>query len=782
MKVCIAEKPSVARDIAKVLGANVSKQGYIEGNGYQITWTFGHFCTLKQPHEYESYLKQWRLETLPIIPANFGISVMEDNGVRQQFNIIKKLVNANECTEVINCGDAGQEGELIQRWVLLKAKNKKPVKRLWISSLTEDAIKDGFANLKPEDDYNNLYAAGTSRAIGDWLLGINATRLFTLKFAPAKHVLSIGRVQTPTLALIVNRHHEIENFKSETYWELKTLYRNVLFSSDKGKIKIKDNAEKFIESIKNSDFRITSFSIKKGKEAPPKLFDLTSLQVECNKKFGMSADETLKTIQSLYEKKIVTYPRVDTQYLPDDMHPKIPQIMRGLVNYQQFTASVLQNKITKTKKIFDNKKITDHHAIIPTGVVANHLGGNEWYVYDTVTRRFIAAFYPDAIVSNTEVKGVAEKINFKATGKQILEENWKVLYKNDKQEKASDDKQQVMPNFTEGETGPHNPKVQEKKTSPPKHYSEATLLRAMETAGKQVDDEELSDIMKENGIGRPSTRAAIIETLFRRKYISKAKKRLEATPTGIQLIGSIKNDILKSVELTGQWERKLRMIEKGEFSVDDFKNEMNSLIINLVHEVKNDFSPRIETFDNDKPAQKNQASVSSSSANNSSSNNNSQNKKSDNKNNETVCPKCGKGHLIKGKSAYGCSNYKSGCDFTIPFYLMNKKLTDNQIKTLAKKKKSALIKGFIINDNKVNGHLILTESCNIEFEEKKEEILKCPECGSTVFIKGKNAFGCANYKNGCKFTIPFNIAGTDDITVIMNDSKIIKKVNDLNKK
>ena len=762
MKVCIAEKPSVARDIAKILGANTQRQGFLEGNGYQVTWTFGHFCTLKQPHEYETYLKQWRLDTLPIIPSNFGISVIDDNGVRQQFHVIKNLVNADECTEVINCGDAGIEGELIQRWVLLKAQNTRPVKRLWISSLTEEAIKEGFANLKPEKQYDNLYAAATSRAVGDWLLGINATRLFTLKFAPPKHVLSIGRVQTPTLALIVNRQHEIDNFKSETYWELKTLYRNVLFSSDKGKIKIKDKADEFAEKVKSSDFTITSFTIKKGKEIPPKLFDLTSLQVECNKKFGLSADQTLKTIQTLYEKKVVTYPRVDTQYLPDDMYPKIPQIMNGLVNYHNFTSILLQSKFIKPKRIFDNKKITDHHAIIPTGVVANSLGHDEWKVYDMVTRRFIAAFYPDAVVSNTEVKGEVESINFKATGKQILEDNWKVLYKgevssdsgssNTSNSQSDSKDKQVMPNFVEGESGKHKPQIQEKKTSPPKYYSEATLLRAMETAGKQVDDEELRELMKENGIGRPSTRAAVIETIFRRKYIIKNKKRLEATPTGIQLIGTIKNELLKSVELTGQWERKLKLIEKGEFSIDEFKKEMVEMISKLTQEVKADFSPRIETFDNTMPITK---------------------KKEDK---GIMCPKCGKGDLLKGKNAYGCSEYKAGCNFTVPFIFLEKKLSENQIKVLVTKKKSALIKGFKFNDVKKNGYLILTDTFNIEFEEKIEQKNVCPNCGSEEFIKGKSAFGCANYKNGCKFIIPFDIAKTDNLAKLKIDKKLLDKL------
>ena len=759
MIVCVAEKPSVARDIAKILGANNQKQGYLEGSGYQVTWTFGHFCTLKQPHEYETYLKQWRLESLPIIPTNFGISVIDDNGVRQQFHTIKNLVNSEDCTQVINCGDAGIEGELIQRWVLLKANNTKPVKRLWISSLTEDAIREGFSNLQDEEEYNNLYAAGTSRAIGDWLLGINATRLFTLKFAPQKSVLSIGRVQTPTLALIVNRHHEIENFISKTYWELKTTYRNVLFSSDKGKIKIENNAKELLEKIKSNNFTITSFSIKKGKETPPKLFDLTSLQVEGNRKFGLSADQTLKTIQSLYEKKLTTYPRVDTQYLPEDMYPKISGILQGLHSYRNFTETLLQNKIIKPKRIFDNKKITDHHAIIPTGVSAGQLSIDEQHVYDMVSRRFIASFYSDAIVSNTEVKGEVEQITFKSTGKQILEENWKVLYKSDQDKSNTDKDKQLMPIFVEGEKGKHQPQVQEKHTVPPKHFSEASLLRAMETAGKQVDNEELRDLMKENGIGRPSTRAAIIETLFRRKYISKNKKRLEATTTGIQLIGVIKSDLLKSVELTGQWEKKLKLIEKGEFSVKEFKSEMTDLIIKLTEEVKQDTTPRFESFDNDKVT-------------------NTIKKTPANKNIDSItCPKCKEGKLIKGKNAYGCSNHANGCDFIIPFVFLEKKLTKNQVITLATKKKSPLIKGFKFNKHKKNGFLILTSDFNIEFEEKIELFAnKCPSCNSTKFIKGKNAFGCANYKSGCKFVIPFSIAGTSDISLLKIDEDLLKKL------
>ena len=552
MKVCIAEKPSVAREIAIILGAKSKKDGYFEGNGYQVSWTFGHLCTLKEPHEYDLNWKYWHMNDLPLIPPRFGIRVIPDGGVQKQFETLEKLIQGAE--EVINCGDAGQEGELIQRWVLHKAKCQVPIKRLWISSLTEEAIKEGFESLREGSDFDRLYAAGSSRAIGDWLLGINATRLYTLKYANGKSVLSIGRVQTPTLALIVNRQKEIENFKPETYWELKTIYREVSFAATRGRFDKKEEGIAFLDKIKSEPFEIVSVEKKSGKEQPPRLFDLTSLQVECNRKLNLSAEDTLRIIQSLYEKKLTTYPRVDTTYLSDDIYKKIPGILQKLTPYKEYTDPLLKAKIRKSKKVFDDKKVTDHHAIIPTGVNPSGLGYDEMQVYEMVTRRFISVFYPDCKVSNTTVKGKVTDIDFKATGKQIVDPGWRVLYAKDKNVGEG----VILPAFQKGEQGEHQPDLAEKQTQPPKYYSEATLLRAMETAGKQVDDDELRELMKENGIGRPSTRANIIETLFKRKYIKKEKKRLVATITGTQLIDTIQNELLKSAELTGQWEKKLR--------------------------------------------------------------------------------------------------------------------------------------------------------------------------------------------------------------------------------
>ncbi|PKP17714.1 MAG: DNA topoisomerase III, partial [Bacteroidetes bacterium HGW-Bacteroidetes-22] len=551
MKLCIAEKPSVAKELAEILGAGSRREGYYEGNGYWVSWTYGHLCTLKMPEDYHPDLKRWWLSTLPIIPSHFQIRLNDNEGAKRQFYVIEKLLG--ECDEVINCGDAGQEGELIQRWVLSLAKNTKPVKRLWISSLTAEAIREGFKKLRPGADFDRLFHAGHARAISDWLLGINATRLFTSKYSRGRGVLSIGRVQTPTLALIVKRHHEIESFKPEDYWELKTVYRAITFSATQGRFKEADEAADILEKIRESLFTITSFERKKGTESPPRLFDLTSLQVECNRKFAFSADETLTLVQSLYEKKQLTYPRVDTTYLPDDVYPKIPDILQSLTPYSQFTALLLGQKIKKSKKVFDNSKVTDHHAIIPTGEFSPHMTPNEKRVFDLVTRRFIAAFYPDAIVSNTTVLGEAASIPFKASGKQILEDGWRILFKkpennalDDGEEKPDKDsaEEQVMPEFAKGEQGPHEPGVQQKQTQPPKPYTEATLLRAMETAGKQVDDEALRDALKENGIGRPSTRASIIETLFKRNYVRRNKKNLEPTLTGIDLIGTINNELL----------------------------------------------------------------------------------------------------------------------------------------------------------------------------------------------------------------------------------------------
>jgi DNA topoisomerase-3 len=593
MKVCIAEKPSVAREIAEILGATKKMNGYIEGNGYQVTWTFGHLCTLKEPHEYTADWKRWSLSALPMIPPRFGIKLIENPTYVQQFKIIEGLMQRAEM--VINCGDAGQEGELIQRWVMQKAGCKCPVYRLWISSLTEEAIREGFRKLKEEKEFARLYEAGLSRAIGDWLLGMNATRLYTLRYGQNKQVLSIGRVQTPTLALIVNRQAEIDNFKPEPYWELKTVYRNTTFSATKGKFTSKEEGEAFLAIVQQEDFTITDVSEKKGKEYAPRLFDLTSLQVECNKKFSFSADDTLKLIQTLYEKKVTTYPRVDTTYLSDDMYPKIPGILQGIsTQYTELVNPLLGIKIPKNKKVFDNSKVTDHHAIIPTGVPANNLTENERKVYDLVTRRFIAAFYPDCDISTTTVLGKVGKVEFKVTGKQILKPGWRVVFGAEPKDTDTEptEEEGVLPLFTKGESGPHQPVLGEKWTQPPKPYTEATLLRAMETAGKLVDNDELRDALKENGIGRPSTRAAIIETLFKRNYIRKERKNLFPTLTGKELIGVIHEELLKSAELTGLWEKKLRQIERGVYDTSAFVNELKAMVQQIVKNVLSDNTVR----------------------------------------------------------------------------------------------------------------------------------------------------------------------------------------------
>lgn len=603
--VCIAEKPSVAREIADVLGAKLKKNGYIEGNGYQVTWTFGHLCTLKEPHDYDPRWRIWALSTLPMMPPRFGIKLIENETYKAQFQVIEQLMQNADM--IVNCGDAGQEGELIQRWVMQKARAKCPVKRLWISSLTEEAIREGFNHLEDSSKFQHLYEAGLCRAIGDWLLGMNATRLYSLKYGGGysrdRKVLSIGRVQTPTLALIVNRQNEIDNFKPEPYWELKTLYRDTLFSSTKGKFKLKEDGEKLLEMVKGSDFVITDIAEKKGKEFTPRLFDLTSLQVECNKRFGFSADETLKLIQSLYEKKVTTYPRVDTTFLSDDIYPKVPKTLEGLVAYKEFTDPLRGKKLPKSKRVFDNSKVTDHHAIIPTGVPATNLSQQEMMVYDLVARRFIAEFYPDCEISTTTVLGKVADIEFKASGKQILKPGWRTVEQRPQpgigaqpqsaqtdaqDENASDSAElKIMPNFVKGESGPHTPSLKETWTTPPKPYTEATLLRAMETAGKFVDNEELRDALKENGIGRPSTRAAIIETLFKRGYIRRERKSLFPTDTGRELISTIHEDLLKSAELTGIWERKLRQIERGDYSAQAFIDELKTMVGDVVFHVMN---------------------------------------------------------------------------------------------------------------------------------------------------------------------------------------------------
>lgn len=642
MIVCIAEKPSVARDIAEVLGAKTRKEGYIEGNGYQVTWTFGHLCGLLEPHEYTQDWKTWSLSQLPMIPQRFGIKVMNDSGIQKQFNIIQTLMaNADE---LVNCGDAGQEGELIQRWVMQKALCKCPVKRLWISSLTEEAIKEGFTKLKDQSEFQQLYEAGLSRAIGDWLLGMNATRLFTLKYGKNRQVLSIGRVQTPTLALIVNRQLEIENFKPEAFWELKTVYRDTIFSASKGRFSSVEEGTNFLETVKNADFFVTDISTKKVTESAPRLFDLTSLQVECNKKFAFSADETLKIIQSLYEKKVTTYPRVDTTYLSDDIYPKIPDILKGLKEYELLTKPLLSGKLPKTKKVFDNSKVTDHHAIIPTGVHPTALSDNEKRVFDLVARRFIANFYPECKIATTIVLGEVEKVEFKVNGKQILDPGWRVVFAKSKTENEDladeEEREKTLPIFVKGESGLHEPTLAEKWTSPPKPFTEATLLRAMETAGKLVDDDELRDALKENGIGRPSTRAAIIETLFKRDYIRREKKNLVATTTGVELIQIIQEDLLKSAELTGRWEKKLRQVEKGEYQAKDFLDELKAMVTQIVFNVKSDNRKNTSPLT---PLLEEKRIVG------------------------TICPVCGEGTILKGKTAYGCSEWKNGCTYRISF-------------------------------------------------------------------------------------------------------------------
>lgn len=663
MIVCIAEKPSVARDIAEVLGARTKKDGYIEGNGYQVTWTFGHLCTLKEPHEYTPAWKVWSLGSLPMIPPRFGIKLINDSGIERQFHIIEGLMQ--KADGIINCGDAGQEGELIQRWVMQKAGARCPVKRLWISSLTEEAIREGFAKLKDQAEFQPLYEAGLSRAIGDWVLGMNATRLYTLKYGQNKQVLSIGRVQTPTLALIVKRQLEIENFKPESYWELKTVYRETTFSSTKGKFTSKEEGEKFLETVRNAPFTVTDVSAKKGTEAPPRLFDLTSLQVECNKKFGFSADMTLQLIQSLYEKKVATYPRVDTTFLSDDIYPKCPGILVGLKSYEAYTAPLYGKKLIKSKKVFDNSKVTDHHAIIPTGVQPQGLSDMEQKVFDLIARRFIAVFYPDCKFSTTTVLGEVEKVEFKVTGKQILDPGWRVIFGKDQQEETKDgDEERVLPVFNIGESGPHVPDLNEKWTQPPKPYTEATLLRAMETAGKLVDNDELRDALKENGIGRPSTRAAIIETLFKRHYIRKERKNLIATPTGVELIQLIREDLLKSAELTGIWEKKLREIERRSYDAATFLNELKQMVAEIVNSVLSDnTNRRVTIMPEETPAKAIEKAAARKKA--------AKKKSAATPQGDAIigtpCPLCGKGTIIKGKTAYGCSEWKNGCTYRKPF-------------------------------------------------------------------------------------------------------------------
>ena len=680
MKVCIAEKPSVAREIAEVLGATKRMNGYIEGNGYQVTWTFGHLCTLKEPHEYTDDWKRWSLGALPMIPPRFGIKLISNPTYEQQFKVIESLMQNAEM--VINCGDAGQEGELIQRWVMQKAGCKCPVYRLWISSLTEEAIREGFQHLKEQTEFARLYEAGLSRAIGDWLLGMNATRLYTIRYGQNRQVLSIGRVQTPTLALIVNRQAEIDNFKPEPYWELKTVYRNTTFSATKGKFTKKEEGEAFLEIVQQEDFTVTDISEKKGKEYAPRLFDLTSLQVECNKKFAFTADDTLKLIQSLYEKKVTTYPRVDTTFLSDDIYPKVPNTLKGLVDYTELTASLLNAKIPKSKKVFDNSKVTDHHAIIPTGVPARNLTENERKVYDLVARRFIAAFYPDCEISTTTVLGKVGKVDFKVTGKQILKPGWRVVFGAEQKDPDAEptEEEGVLPDFTKGETGPHKPLLKETWTTPPKPYTEATLLRAMETAGKLVDNDDLRDALKENGIGRPSTRAAIIETLFKRNYIRKERKNLFPTATGKELIGTIHEELLKSAELTGLWEKKLRQIERGTYEAKTCLDELKQMVHQVVINVLSDQSTRTITIEEAaKEAPKEEKKEKKPRKPRAKKEEAPKEKAVPQQPAKPVCPICKKGNILRGKTAYGCSEYKNGCTFRLDYATYGEGLSDEEL-------------------------------------------------------------------------------------------------------
>lgn len=701
MIVCIAEKPSVAEDIAKIIGATQRHRvgrnaGYFEGNGYQVTWTFGHLCELKDPEQYTPYWKTWSLSALPMIPERFGIRLKE--GVEEQFGVIRELFGKAE--RIINCGDAGQEGELIQRWVMQKASAQCPVERLWISSMTEEAIREGFAQLRPQEEYRGLYEAGLCRAIGDWLLGMNATRLYTLKFGDRSRrgaqPLSIGRVQTPTLALIVHRQQEIERFVPEPYWVLSTVYRDTTFTArldtgeeeDEGKTAERERtenkgatkrgftdraeAEAALRAIENTPFTVTAVTKKKGSEAPPRLFDLTALQVECNRKFGYGADLTLEIVQQLYEAKYTTYPRVDTTFLPDDMYGKSKGILNGLSGlYGDLLTPLRGEKLRKSKKVFDSSKVTDHHAIIPTGVPPRALTDVQRRVYDLIARRFIAVFYPDCRFATTTVDGEAADVPFRATGKVILDEGWRAVFRRDatKDENTPQraDEERTLPDFTKGESGPHTPTLTAKETTPPKPFTEATLLRAMETAGRTVDNEELRDALKENGIGRPSTRAAIIQTLFRRGYIRRRNKSLEATPTGVELIGVIKEELLKSAELTGQWENKLRRIEHHDYSAQQFIAELKQMVCELVDTVLRDANPRRVTASASAElparltAKKGESATATATA--------PPNEKPKRKviRAGSPCPQCGEGKVLKGKTAYGCSRWKEGCTWRKPF-------------------------------------------------------------------------------------------------------------------
>ena len=759
MKVCIAEKPSVAREIASILGANTKRDGFYEGNGYAVTYTFGHLCTLLEPKDYKPHWKSWDLNNLPMLPERFETKVTGDEGIKKQFNIVKSLFD--KATVVINCGDAGTEGELIQRWVINQCNYKGKVQRLWISSLTEEAIKEGFKNLKPSKQYDNLYYAGFSRAIGDWLLGLNATRLFTVKYGGYKQILSVGRVQTPTLAMIVNRHIEITNFKPQPYWELQTTYRNTLFNYEDGRFLNQEDGQVLATKVKESDFEIISVTKKKGKEYAPKLFDLTGLQVYCNNKFGFSADETLKMVQKLYEMKVVTYPRVDTTFLPNDVYPKISGILSKLTKYSELIQPLLAQKIKKSKRVFDDKKVTDHHAIIPTGIQGN-LQYNQQQVYDIITRRFIGVFFPDSEVSNTAVLGKAADVPFKTTGKEILTKGWRVAFETEKSKIKKELNEQVnLPSFVKGEKGIHEPSFLEKETKPPRNFTEASLLRAMETAGRQVDDDEMRELMKENGIGRPSTRASIIETLFRRKYIERKKKLVLPTQTGIDLIHIINNELLKSAELTGRWEKRLKEIERGEFNAGTFINNMKKMVDELVYEVRSN---------------KASTRISHTTASNVKDENSLKKKVTKKQVSGKTCPKCNKGTLLKGTNAFGCSYYNETCDFLMPFEFLGKKISENQLIRLLDKKSTTNLKGFQNETEKIEGLIRFDQNFKFKLEQKKTktevpDIIACPKCKKGSVIKGKNAYGCSEYKKGCDFVFTF-----ENIKKIAKNKPLTKKL------
>ena len=816
MKVCIAEKPSVAKEIAFVLGAKSRKDGYYEGNGYQVTWTFGHLCELKTPDDYKDTWAKWRLDELPMLPEKFEIKLKTDKGVKKQFNVIKRLFR--RASVVINCGDAGQEGELIQRWVMQQAGYRGRVQRLWISSLTTEAIRAGFRNLRDASHYDALYYAGYSRAGGDWLLGMNATRLYTLKYGGYKQVLSVGRVQTPTLAMLVQRQKEIDNFKPEPYWELHTQYRAVDFAYVKGRFTKKEDGEKLLKTVEGQPFTITKVEKKNGREYAPPLFDLTSLQVHCNKRFGLSAEQTLKIAQRLYEQKILTYPRTDTTYLPDDQYPKIPGILGKLTDYATLVNPLLGAPLRKSSKVFNDKKVTDHHAIIPTGV-HRKLSGPEFNVYDAVVRRFIAVFYPDCEVAKTLVLGESNGVEFKTTGKVVLKPGWRVvLFPNGKptptksppkgeRDARGKEPERELPPFKVGETGPHQPALLEKMTQPPKYYTEATLLRAMETAGKQTDDRELRELMKTNGIGRPSTRAAIIETLFRRKYIRREKKQLHATETGMALIEVIQNDLLKSVELTGQWERQLRDIEAGKFSAKQFVHNMKQMVDQLVTDVRKetrsmtiaaparrDFGRRKgrstsngtpEKFGARAMRQRKERTKKTGSPKSAPSRTPGSSAAGSSPGKvpitELRCPKCQRGNLLRGKTAYGCAQYKQGCSFRLPFAFLGKKISDNQLRRLLAKGSTVNLKGFDGPHGKQEGSIRWGADFRAEFVAKDEaallektkattksaarpnppttkptaDAITCPGCGRGRVIKGNTAYGCTEHARGCGWRFPY---------------------------